>query len=265
MSLRIQGNIDALMAARRLSTASDRSATAMERLSSGLRINRGADDAAGLGMSERMRAQSRGLSQSQRNIADAISHIQTAVGVLHEAHDSFQRLRELTLQIRNGTLRNPDRLEIVKEMFTILDGVLDLGRTAQFNGVALGTGATVTFQIGANDSDQLQVQMMDLVGVATDTYLPMSPSVLAQFDTKIDLISQARGQIGAVQNRLEHALAAGAVYEENLVAAESRIRDTDMAQGVVEVTRQQILAQSSQAMLSQALQNPRQVLSLLSA
>lgn len=263
MSLRIQGNLEAFSSARRAASASTRSASAMERLSSGLRINRAADDAAGLGISERMRAQARGLGQAQRNIQDAISLVQTAEGALGEAHGMFQRMRELTIQVRNGTLKTADKLEVVKEMQSLLDGMLEMGQRMTFNGVVLGTGATVTFQIGANDGDQLSVRMMDLVGTASDTYYLMSNGVLAQFDQKIDAISASRGELGAVQNRLEHALAAAAVYQENLVAADSRIRDADLAVEVVELTRQQILAQSSTAMATQAMQTPRRVLELL--
>lgn len=265
MSLRVQGNVDAFAAARALSRSSARAEATTERLSSGLRINRAADDAAGLGMSERLRAQARGLGQAQRNIADAISLVQTAEGALGEAHSAFQRIRELTIQFKNGTLPISDKIEVRKEMQALYDGMMEMGRTVNFNGIALGTGATVTFQVGASDGEQIGVRMLDLVGLATDTYVIVSPTIIQLFDNKINAISVARGELGAVQNRLEHALASAGTYEENLTAADSRIRDADFGREVVELTRHQILGRSAQAMLAQSMQSPRRVLDLLAA
>ena len=263
MSLRVQGNVNALNAARHVTLASAVGTRAMERLSSGYRINRASDDAAGLVMSERLRSQSRGLAQAQRNIQDGISLIQTAEGTLNEAHGMLQRLRELTIQVRNGTQQFGDRINTVVEMQNLLNELIKTGQRSRFNGVYLGGGATLDIQVGARDSEKITVDVMDLVGTVTDTYFLLSDSVLAQFDSKIDAISAGRAKLGAQQNRLEHALSSAAVAQENLLSADSRIRDADFAVEMVAFTKQQILGESGRAMLAHSMQAPRNVLSLL--
>src|SRR3712207_4951168 len=166
MSLRIVNNVEAFGAHRRLVDSSDRMAKSMERLSSGFRINRGGDDAAGLGISERMRAQSTGLGQAQRNIQDGISLLQTAEGNLEEVHSMLQRVRELAVQYKNGSLSTADRTAIDKEVLALASEVERVRDAAQFNGISLlaSDTALLTFQIGADDNDKLAVRMVDITG-----------------------------------------------------------------------------------------------------
>jgi len=267
MSLRIQNNIEAMNAHRQLSVSSDKVQKAMERLSSGYRINKGGDDAAGLGISERMRGQIRGLQQAQRNIQDGISMVQTAEGSLAEVHSMLQRVRELAVQYKNGALGTSDRNAIQSEINQLASEIDRIGSQAEFNSIKLlNSNATITFQVGANDTDLIGVNTIDLSSAVGLTAMALSmtdASDLSQIDTAISNISAQRASLGAVQNRLEHTLAAGAVYQENLVAAESRIRDVDMAEEMVTLTKEQILSQASQAMLAQANQQPQSVLQLL--
>jgi len=269
MSLRIQNNVNAFQAHRRLVDSSTKMAKSMERLSSGYRINRGGDDAAGLGISERMRAQSRGLGQAQRNIQDGISLVQTAEGNLNEVHAMLQRVRELAVQFKNGTLSTADRAAITAEVAELASEIERIGAQSEFNGIKLlNAAASITFQVGANDSDKIDIAMISLGGTSGvgSTYFALATSDntdLAAIDSAINNISTFRGSLGAVQNRLEHSLQAAGAYQENLVAAESRIRDVDMAQEMVNYTKFSILAQAGQSMLAQANQAPQSVLQLL--
>jgi flagellin len=266
MSLRINNNTDALEAHRRLLATSGKLSKSMEKLSSGQRINRAADDSAGLGISEKMRGQIRGLGQAQKNLQDGISLVQTAEGSLDEVHSMLQRVRELAVQYKSGTLSGSAQAAIQTEVNQLASEIDRIGQTADFNGVkVLNTaGTSISFQVGANDGEQIAVGTISLGGtVGTFAFGLSSTTALASIDAAIDAVSGARGSFGAVQNRLEHTLAVQASYQENLVAAESRIRDVDMAEEMVQLTKNQILTQAGTSMLSQANQAPQSVLSLL--
>jgi flagellin len=268
MSLRINHNIQAHNAHRSLSTTSERVAKSMERLSSGIRINRGGDDAAGLGISERMRGQIRGLAQAQRNTQDGISMVQTAEGSLAEVHLMLQRVRELAVQYKNGTLAADDRTAIMSEVNQLRDEVERIGQQAQFNGISLlNQAVTITFQVGANDRETISVATISLSGSVSSAAFSLSSLSTGNDITEIDLaltaISTQRAVFGAVQNRFEHTLNALGAYQENLVAAESRIRDVDMAEEMVSFTKDNILVQAGQSMLAQANQAPQSILQLL--
>jgi flagellin len=268
MSLRIQNNVNAFQAHRRLVDSSANMSKSMERLSSGFRINRGGDDAAGLGISERMRGQARGLGQAQRNIQDGISLVQTTEGNLNEVHSMLQRVRELAVQYKNGSLSATDRTAIQSEVNQLASEIERIGTSSKFNGISLlNTAAnTVSFQVGANDGEQIAVALVSLgaqIGTTYNTLTATGTNDIGAIDNAINAVSAFRGTLGAVQNRLEHSMKAAGAYQENLVAAESRIRDVDMAQEMVSYTKFSILAQAGQAMLAQANQAPQQVLSLL--
>ena len=267
MSLRINNNIQALNAHRSLIATSERVAKSMERLSSGVRINRGGDDAAGLGISERMRSQIRGLAQAQRNTQDGVSLIQTAEGSLSEVHSMLQRVRELAVQYKNGTLAADDRTAIQAEVDQLKNEVERIGQQASFNGIdLLNQNVTITFQVGANDGETISVATISLsgqIGTAAFALTSGSTADLSEIDGAISMLSNLRATFGAAQNRFEHTLSALGAYQENLVAAESRIRDVDMAAEMVKLTKDNILAQAGQSMLAQANQQPQSILNLL--
>ena len=262
MSLRINTNVDAQAAHRHLSQTSDAISKSMERLSSGLRINKAADDAAGLGISEKMRSQIRGLAQAQRNIQDGVSMVQTAEGNLDEVHSILQRVRELAVQYKNGSLSTAGKGAIQSEVDALSSEISRIQGAAQFNGINLlsTTAAAVTFQVGANDGQSISITFS---AVTVSSYATLSTLALSTIDTDVDAVSAARAGFGAVQNRLEHALAVTGSYQENLTSAESRIRDVDMAEEMVNLTKSQILQQAGTAMLAQANQAPQAVLQLL--
>jgi flagellin len=264
MSLRINNNVDALIAHDGLTKTSAAVSKSMERLSSGLRINRAADDAAGLAISESMRGQIRGLQQASRNIEDGVSLVQTAEGSLDEVHSMLQRVRELAVQYANGTLSDANHTAIQSEVDQLKDEIERIGSSAKFNGVTLlnADGSSVTFQVGANDGEQISVALISL-GKELGSYSDLSTATLGDIDAAIDAVSKARAGFGAAQNRLEHSLNVAASTSENLTAAESRIRDVDMADEMVKLTKAQILQQAGTAMLSQANQSPQSVLQLL--
>jgi len=269
MALRIQNNVEAFGAHRRLVDSSTRMAKSMERLSSGFRINRGGDDAAGVGISERMRAQSRGLGQAQRNIQDGISLVQTAEGNLNEVHAMLQRVRELAVQYKNGSLSTADRTAIQSEVNQLASEIERIGASAEFNGIKLlNSSQTISFQVGAKDGETITVSTVSLgssSGVGS-SYIALSStgaSDISEIDAAIDNVSAQRATFGAVQNRLEYTLQNAAIYQENLTASESRIRDVDMAAQMVEFTKLQILQQAGTSMLAQANQASQGVLSLL--
>jgi flagellin len=264
MSLRINSNVDAIAAHRHLSATSDAISQSMERLSSGLRINKAADDAAGLGISEKMRSQIRGLAQAQRNIQDGVSMVQTAEGNLDEVHSILQRVRELAVQYRNGSLSAAGKGAIQSEVDQLSQEITRIGNAAVFNGVSLLSGtSSVTFQVGANDNETIAISFSNLATAVGAAYSNMATASLAAIDAAVDAVSAMRSGLGAVQNRLEHALSVTGVYQENLTSAESRIRDVDMAEEMVTLTKNQILQQAGTAMLAQANQAPQSVLSLL--
>jgi len=264
MSLRINSNVEAFNAHRQLVQTSNNAAKSMERLSSGYRINRAADDAAGLAISEKLRGQIRGLSQAQRNAQDGVSLVQTAEGSLNEVHSMLQRVRELAVQFQNGTLSTSDKAAITAEAAQLQSEIDRIGNSADFNGIKLldGTGGTISFQVGANDGDIISVDtatLSDKIG----TIDVDGTDAISAIDAAIENISSLRGSFGAVQNRLEHTLNNLATYQENLTASESRIRDVDMASEMVEFSKNQILQQAGTSMLAQANQAPQAVLSLL--
>jgi flagellin len=283
MGLRIQNNVEAFNAHRNLSATASKAAKAMEKLSSGYRVNRAADDAAGLAISEKMRGQIGGLAQAQRNAQDAISLVQTGEGALNEVHSMLQRIRDLKIQYSNGTLEAGDKLAISSEVQQLGKEISDITSNTEFNGIKLLTTGSVTFQVGAESGDTVtlaKTEMSAAVGsagtgglkelidigsagtvAAADT--AFSALTLDNVDEAIKNVSNARSAFRAVQNRLEHRLNNIATYQENLVASESRIRDVDMAQEMVNFTKLGILQQAGTSMLAQANQAPQGVLSLL--
>ena len=261
MGLRIQNNVEAFNAHRQLTGTASKAAKAMEKLSSGYRINKAADDAAGLAISEKMRAQISGLAQSQRNAQDGVSLVQTAEGSLSEVHSMLNRLRELKVQYDNGTLSTDDKTAISNEATALTNEITAIGTETKFNGSALLTGSTFDFVVGA-EGEKISTTAVTLstdVGTIDIT----ASGGLATIDTAIKNVSTSRSQLGAVQNRLEHRLNNLSTYQENLVASESRIRDVDMAAEMVNFTKLQILQQAGTSMLAQANQAPQSVLSLL--
>jgi flagellin len=264
MSLRIQSNVEAFNAHRQLVGTSNNAAKSMERLSSGYRINRAADDAAGLAISEKLRGQIRGLSQAQRNAQDGVSLVQTAEGSLNEVHSMLQRVRELAVQYQNGTLSTSDKAAITAEATQLASEIERIGNSADFNGIKLldGSGGTISFQVGANDGDTISVDTATLADKVSDISVDQTDAISA-IDAAIENVSTLRSTFGAVQNRLEHTLNNLATYQENLTASESRIRDVDMASEMVEFSKNQILQQAGTSMLAQANQAPQAVLSLL--
>jgi flagellin len=267
MSLRINSNVEAFNAHRNLVGSSAKLAKSMERLASGSRINRAADDAAGLAISERLRGQVRGLAQAQRNAQDAVSLVQTAEGSLTEIHSMLQRVRELAVQYKNGSLGTADRTSIQSEVNQLASEIERIGQSAEFNGTPLlDTVGTMTFQVGANDGERIAVATISLGASVGSTYNVLTQagsSDISEIDAAISKVSEQRAVFGAVQNRLEYTLNNLATYQENLMASESRIRDVDMAAEMVDFTKLQILQQAGTAMLAQANQGPQGVLSLL--
>ena len=273
MGLRIQNNVEAFNAHRNLTQTSEKASKAMEKLSSGYRINRAADDAAGLAISEKMRAQIGGLAQSQRNAQDGISLVQTAEGALNTVTEMLQRVRDLKIQFDNGTLSGTDKDAIAQEIGALATEITNIGAQTKFNGITLLGGSSVTFQVGANSGETVTMNGFDLDGASgtqsvtalsgATTSAGVSGLTLAQVDTAISNVTSARAGFGAVQNRLEHRISNLATYQENLVASESRIRDVDMAQEMVNFSKLNILQQAGTSMLAQANQSPQNVLSLL--
>jgi flagellin len=269
MSLRIQNNVAAFNAQRQLVGNSDQLQKAMEKLSSGYRINRAGDDAAGLAISEKLRGQIGGLAQASRNASDAVSMVQTAEGALNEVHSMLQRVRELAVQYKNGTLSSNDQLAIQSEVNQLKSEIERIGTDTQFNSINLLNSAstTVSFQVGAADAQQITVSTISIgAQVAAEVFTLSTNSAttdIAQIDAAINNVSAARATFGAVQNRLEHTISNLASYQENLTASESRIRDADMASEMVKFTKFQILQQAGTSMLAQANQAPQSVLSLL--
>jgi flagellin len=295
--MRINHNIAALNTYRQLNTAAGAQSKSMEKLSSGLRINRAGDDAAGLAISEKMRGQIRGLEQSSRNAQDGISLIQTAEGALNETHSILQRMRELAVQSSNDTNTATDRGELQKELDQLVDEIDRIAGNTEFNtqnllgkknasGTAFtGSGQSFTFHIGANtnqnltltinsmDSDRMggsgtTIQSLKSVtssGTTTGGLLTQSGAnaAITSINNAIETVSAERSKLGAHQNRLEHTINNLNTSSENLTAAESRIRDVDMAKEMMAQTKNSILSQAAQAMLAQSQQTPQGVLQLL--
>lgn len=275
MGVRINTNIDALNAQRNLLMTGLQLSKSIEKLSSGLRINRAGDDAAGLAVSEKLRAQVRGLNQAMRNAQDGISLIQTAEGALNETHSILQRMRELAVQAANdATLSSDDKSAIDKEMDELVAEIDKIASRTEFNGTKLldGTFTSKTLQVGANASQTLTVSISSAaasaLGTATSSLNDVdvttdATAAITIIDAAIVDVNNIRADLGAKQNRLEHTIANLGVAAENLAASESRIRDVDMAAEMVAFTRSQILQQAGTAILAQANQTPQSVLALL--
>jgi flagellin len=272
MGLRINQNIAAMNAYRNLSVTDRQMAKSLEKLSSGFRINRAADDAAGLSISEGLRAQINGLNVAVRNAQDGISVVQTAEGALTEVHSILQRMRELAVQAANTGAADQDAREAAElEVTELAKELTRISETTRYGDVNLLDGTfTGTFQIGANSGETLTVsvtQDFSAASLAVDgldfSSTTGASGAITAIDTAIETVSNERAKLGAVQNRFEHTIANLSVAAENLAASESRIRDTDMAKQMVEFTRANILKQAGVAMLSQANQAPQAVLQLL--
>lgn len=269
MGLRINTNIEALNSHRNLLATSGALSKSMERLSSGLRINRASDDAAGLAISEKLSSQVRGLNQAIRNAQDGISLIQTAEGALNETHNILQRMRELAVQAANGTLSNDDKAAIQQEISQLIKEIDRIADTTEFNTMKIlnGTAGTITFQIGANAGQTIDVVLDSMraasLAVNSIDVTANANAAVTSLDAAIKTVSTERAKLGGYQNRLEHTIANLGVASENLQAANSRIRDVDMAQEMMNFTRLQILQQAGTAMLAQANMAPQAVLRLL--
>lgn len=269
--MRINNNIGALNAWRNLSVTDSSMGKSLEKLSSGLRINRAADDAAGLAISEKMRGQIRGLNQAVRNALDGISLIQTAEGALNETHSILQRMRELAVQASSDTLTSTDRGKIQTEVGKLVEELNRIASDTEFNTMKLlnGSFSNKLLHIGANENQTVSISVasmsagaLSVSGVSVSSQTG-AENAITTINTAIDTVSNERAKLGAAQNRLEHTIANLGVAAENLTAAESRIRDVDMAKEMSEFTRTQILMQAGTAMLAQANMKPQAVLQLL--
>ncbi len=273
MGMQINTNVSALNAYRNLSNTQNDLSKSLEKLSSGLRINRAADDAAGLAISEGLRSQVNGLNVAARNAQDGISVIQTAEGALTEVHSILQRVRDLAVQAGSDSNNADSRTAIKTEIDALGDELTRVAASTNFNGIKLLSGGnTLTFQVGAGAvaaEDQISIALTDFAGLgATVKGLTVDTAAnalttLASVDTQIKAVSTARAGYGALQNRFESTINSLNVSAENLAAAESRIRDTDMASEMVKFTSANILSQAGTAMLAQANQANQGVLQLL--
>ncbi|SFB47720.1 flagellin [Cohnella sp. OV330] len=255
--MRINHNITALNTHRNMGLNTDAAGKNMEKLSSGLRINRAADDAAGLAVSEKMRGQIRGLEQAQRNVQDGVSFVQTAEGAMNEVSSMLSRMKELNVQKLNGTYSSGDKANINQELDQLGEQIDKIFSETKFNGINITSGATI--QISDTSGVTISIDSVSTTGI---TGLSSSTS-LTSIETAIKNTSTERAKLGAKQNRLEYTSNNLGTTVENLTAAESRIRDTDMAKEMVNLTKNNILLQASQAMLAQANSQPQGVLSLL--
>ena len=267
--MRINTNLNAMIATNQMSKNTALAGSSMEKLSTGLRITKAGDDAAGLAVSEKMRAQIRGMEQAERNVQDGISMVQTAEGALEEAGNIAQRMRELGVQAGNDTLSDEDRTKVKEELKQLQDEMKKISEETKFNGKKLlNTAGTFTIQAGAN-SETRKIATADLSSIANGlSTISVSTSAQAQsfvekVDTALESINNARSELGAMQNRLEYTAANLTTSTENLTAAESRIRDVDVAKEMVTLSKLNILNQASQAMVSQAKQQPESVSQLL--
>jgi flagellin len=273
MGLQIATNVGALNAYRNLSVNQNDVSKSLEKLSSGLRINRAADDAAGLAISEGLRSQVNGLNVAARNAQDGISVIQTAEGALTEVHSILQRVRDLAVQAGNDSNNTDSRTAIKTEIDALGDELTRVAASTNFNGIKLlNSDDTLTFQVGAGSTaaeDQIGVTLTDFSGLGADIKaLTVDTAAnaltsIAAIDAEIVNVSTARAGFGAVQNRFESTINSLQVSAENLAAAKSRIADTDMAAEMVKYTASNILQQAGTAMLAQANQSGQGVLQLL--
>ena len=274
MGLRVNSNIASLNAQRSLSTTTDRLQANYRRLSTGLRISTASDDAAGLAISERFRAQIRSTNQAIRNAQDGISLTQTGEGALNEVSSILIRMRELSIQASNGTVSDADRATLNQEFGDLINEIDRIAQSTTFNGVKLldGTGSTLTFQVGTGTTtgiDTIQLSTSDTLALtlglsALDIGSGGTPTTaVSQLDDAINAVSRVRGQFGAAQNRLSTTIANLQIQSENLSAAESRIRDVDVAVETSALTRNSILQQAAISILAQANTQPQAALTLL--
>ena len=268
--MRINNNINAINAMRNLSVSEAAQSKSLEKLSSGFRINRAADDAAGLVISEGLRSQVGGLKVAMRNAQDGISVVQTAEGALTEVHSILQRMRDLTVQAANAGVNDATSIGALQAEHNALTAELDrIGGTTNFNGVKLvdGTFTAKVFQVGSNvgAADQITVTITGVgaTALAVNGLVVGAAASQTAIDAAITTVSASRGGLGALQNRFEHTINNLGVAVENLTASESRIRDTDMAAEMSQLTKHQILTQAGTAMLAQANSSAQSVLTLL--
>jgi flagellin len=280
MSLSILTNVTAMQTHDNLVASSNAVAKSMQRLSSGLRINTAADDAAGYAISEGLTSQTNGLRQAGQNVGDAVSMVQTASGALNGVQNMLQRVRELAVQYQDGSLSTQDQTAIQGEVNQLTQEIDREQKTVAFNGQHLldgtagGTG-TVTFQVGANSGDTMTATFSSVEGVLVSgftwgnaasggTVFDLSSSTaLANLDTAINSVSTLAGSLGAVQNRLQYTTDSISTTKENLSSANSSIKDVDMASAMTSLTQEQILQQAGTAMLAQANSQPQMILKLL--
>ena len=272
--MRINTNVAAMNTYSRLTAANTAKTNSLAKLSSGSRINKAGNDAAGLAISEKMKAQIGGLTQAKRNAQDGISLVQTAEGALNESHSILERMRDLTVQGKNGTLTDDDRGSINKELNALHQELTRIADTTEFNTQSLLNGTNgFTFQIGANQSQTLTVTISNmsgtsLLGVDADKFTlgkagANADKMLGSIDAAIKKVSDQRASLGAVQNRLDHTINNLTATNENLSEANSRIRDVDMAEEMMTFTKSNILSQAATSMLAQANAMPNSVLNLL--
>lgn len=276
--MRINTNIAAMNTYSRLTAANTAKANSLAKLSSGSRINKAGDDAAGLAISEKMKSQIGGLTQAKRNAQDGISLVQTAEGALNESHSILERMRDLVVQGANDTLTSTDRDSINKELTALHDELTRIASTTEFNTKNLlnTKNNSFTFQIGANETQTLEVTIgqMDgstLLGTSAAKFVIDSKAsnvrkeggMISKIDKAISTVSDQRAALGAVQNRLEHTINNLTATNENLSDANSRIRDVDMAEEMMTFTKSNILSQAATSMLAQANAMPNSVLNLL--
>lgn len=269
MGFRINTNVEAMIAQRSVSRTTAQLEKSVEKLATGLRINRAGDDAAGLGISEKLRAQIASLEQATRNVQDGVALVQTAEGVLGTVHDMLTRLREMAVQFNNTTLSAADKAAITAEAVALRDQVDAIGANTSFNGIALLTGSgVITLQVGADNGQTLTFGAVQLFGGATaqvdsNIFNFVGTANLASIDAAISNVASIRSAYGATQNRLDYTLQNLGLYRENLSASLSRIRDVDVAEEMSRFTKLQIMQQAGVAMLAQANQSSSVVLSLL--
>ncbi len=276
--MRINTNVAAMNTYSRLTAANTAKSNSLAKLSSGSRINKAGDDAAGLAISEKMKSQIGGLTQAKRNAQDGISLVQTAEGALNESHSILERMRDLAVQGGNGTLTTDDRNSINKELSALHEELTRISKTTEFNTkqVFSQTGGKVvafTFQIGANSGQTLSVSVSAMDGksllVSDSTAFKLDAAgknagtMISNIDKAIATVSGQRATLGAVQNRLEHTINNLTATNENLSDANSRIRDVDMAEEMMTFTKSNILSQAATSMLAQANAMPNSVLNLL--
>ena len=267
----VQHNMQAANANRMLGITTNAQAKSTEKLSSGYRVNRAADDAAGLAISEKMRNQIRGLDKASLNAQDGISLIQVAEGALNEAHSILQRMNELATQAANDTNTSMDRSAIAQEMNQLTSEINRIQSTTQFNTMNLidGTFQSKNLQVGSISGQKIEINISNMnasslgvSGLSVSSFSAAGAS-MRKVQSAIDIVSAQRARLGALQNRLEHTIANLDTASENTQAAESRIRDTDMAKEMVTYSKNNILAQAGQSMLAQANQSTQGVMSLL--